>query len=411
MLKKFFDLSKIRRHWNFRNFGLIVLVAGLVLVPLSLSWFLPSARAGFIKKWKERIRQRASSWSRRVRQRVRSWGHQVRQRVRSWGHQVRRRVRSWGHQVRRRVRSWGHQVRRRVRTWGHKAGKRVRTWGHKTGKRVRTWGHKTGQRVRSLAKQQYQGSRRWLDKRYSGLRGTINRWRGRIRYSAAQRIQRIRAKFGEMGTRMVETAKKYGVGAQRAISRYLTRAKGYGLKLIHRSQGLIEKASQYARDPRVQKRVVMGVIAASAVAYYAYKNKDELKYKLVKFGLKNTMITVHGQKKSLHTVISGAILDRAPFLRGTKLGEDPAAVLTYGVVAVAKDDLMNSIQIVPDGKGNLTSINQAINKATGANEATKALQLGSALEGMAMTAAERGVLGVYGKQFVGTYKTLDAVLE
>lgn len=114
-----------------------------------------------------------------------------------------------------------------------------------------------------------------------------------------------------------------------------------------------------------------------------------------------------GQRLPLGNVVFNAILAQAPYLRGTRLAEDPAAVLTYGVVAVGKEDFLNQVHIIPDGSGGMMTINSSLAAAKGADQALAVLQVNSSIEGMAMTAAETGSFGPYGESFVASYRNVE----
>lgn len=219
---------------------------------------------------------------------------------------------------------------------------------------------------------------------------------------------RAKSKFGREAVRLVDyTVAAHGPTAGRAVASYLSKAKKYNEVIIRNSQGVMNKIRDNVRDPKKREKAMHAAILASAVAYYGYAHKNDLKYKAVRYGLQHVSVNVNGRHVSAEEAISSAILRQAPYLRGTRLAEDPAALLTYGVTSIATDDLMNNLAIIPDGSGEMRSINQSLHQVEGADDAIRVLQVSTSMEGMAMSAAENGNLGRYGEDFVASYKNME----
>ena len=232
----------------------------------------------------------------------------------------------------------------------------------------------------------------------------------RVKEKAAQISRRGMASNQAVADAVRRAKSQWGPGAGQAVAAYLSRAKSGGMRIMEQARPIMDRVSTQVRDPRVQRRVALGVLAAAGAAYYLHTHRQDMQYKVLNYGLERTMINVNGSKVSLKDVITSQILRQAPYLKDTRLANDPAAVLSYGVVAVGREDLMNTVAIVPDGRGNLRSVNEAIHNTQGAEQAMSALQMGSSLEGMAMHAADKGVFGVYGQSFTGSYHQLEGSL-
>jgi hypothetical protein len=215
-------------------------------------------------------------------------------------------------------------------------------------------------------------------------------------------------RFSEVTKNRVRSfGKKYGPKAEQGLATFLTVVKGKSKTAEKQLGKIISSTKRWVKNPENRKKAVSGVVVASAVAYYGYKHKDDIKYGVINTTMENVKVPVNGKMISVETLVSQAVCKNAPFLKNSTLAEDPSAVLAYGVTATAKDDLMNKLEIVPDGRGGVVSVNTAVAQASGSEDALAALEISNSLEGMAMVAAEEGHLGVYGKQFAGTYAHIE----
>ncbi len=206
---------------------------------------------------------------------------------------------------------------------------------------------------------------------------------------------------------LMATQKKYGTKVTQVLAVQMTRAEKNGLQAVKKSTALVHEVGRRVRNPRLRQKAMLGAAVAGGVAYYAYTHQDDIKYKTFRYGMDNIRIPLNGRTVPASEVVSKAILQQAPYLRGTRIAEDPAAVLAYGVVAVGKDDLINRVDLVPDGHGGMRTINQTIQSTEHGNEAMAALQLSSSIEGMALNAAAQGELGRYGEEFASSYNTME----
>ncbi|MEW5911776.1 MAG: hypothetical protein AB1814_04425 [Thermodesulfobacteriota bacterium] len=244
-----------------------------------------------------------------------------------------------------------------------------------------------------VAQAQAQGGR-WL----SGLRQRIaETWRAGVSM-----------RHGAQGVREVyDNLNLYGPGAGAAVAVYLKQARDEGVEVVERSRPLIAKISSQVQDPALQSRLILGAIAASAVDYNAGQPQSELALQTLNYCLEGILVPVGQRRLPLKEVISEAVLEKAPYLQDSPLAEDPAAVLAYGTVALGRRDLIRGLPIVPDGRGNLYTVQEAIRRAPQAEDALLALLVGVSLEGMADHASEQGVLGFYGQTFAAAYRNLE----
>jgi hypothetical protein len=73
---------------------------------------------------------------------------------------------------------------------------------------------------------------------------------------------------------------------------------------------------------------------AGAVACYVYRNTqhvtDYAQYKALRYGLEHVKFNVDGKSVGAQDLLVASILKQGPGLQGTRIAEDPAAVLAYG---------------------------------------------------------------------------------
>lgn len=226
--------------------------------------------------------------------------------------------------------------------------------------------------------------------------------------AAAYKVsQKVKGLSQQAKQKITFAREQYGPKAEQGLANLYSVAGKKRNAIEKQLNSNIKSASKWAKDPNTRKKVVSGMIVASAVAYYGYKHQEDVKYLIINSTLESVKVPVNGEMVSAEDLVRNAIIQQAPFLSNTTLAEDPSAVLAYGVTATTKDDLMNKVALVPDGKGGVVSVNTAISQATGSEDALAALQISNSLEGMAMSAAEDGHMGIYGQQFAGTYAMME----
>jgi hypothetical protein len=164
------------------------------------------------------------------------------------------------------------------------------------------------------------------------------------------------------------------------------------------------------RDPEKRKRAMKAVIAGAIALNESHESEDAVKYRTIRFSLQNTHVLVNFRPKSVASVISETILTQAPYLNGTRIADDPVALFAYGIVSMGSDDLMNNFPMIPDGLGGLYTPNQVSDSVESGAQALEALRVVNCLEGMAITAAAQGDLGVYGETFAASYLYMNGVL-
>ena len=167
--------------------------------------------------------------------------------------------------------------------------------------------------------------------------------------SASQMIQRVHGDRGVQAA--VNASRRWGRETGAAVTSYLSRAGQQGMRALESSKPILDRVNQQVRDPRKRQQIALGVMAAAGAAYYIHTHHNEVKYNVINYGLEQTKVPVNGQQVPLKNVITSAVLRQAPYLEGTKLAEDPAAVLAYGVVAVGREDMMNRMEIIPRRPG------------------------------------------------------------
>nr|VFK57371.1 MAG: hypothetical protein BECKTC1821F_GA0114240_101714 [Candidatus Kentron sp. TC] len=192
---------------------------------------------------------------------------------------------------------------------------------------------------------------------------------------------------------------------------FLMASKEKGERAMMRVAPILNKVDEFHRDPRIRKKAVTGILVAAAVGTATYQHRDDLKYLATNKTLETVKVPVNGEMRSLNQLYTDAVLQRAPYLRGSDIAEDPAKMLAYGMTSTAKDDLINHFPIVPDGRGGVTTISTATENVPGAKQALAVLQMEAAVEKMAsnlaVESAASGQFGDHAQTFAVTYRNVD----
>jgi len=224
-----------------------------------------------------------------------------------------------------------------------------------------------------------------------------------------RQIGEVKKRYGAKTHQVIDDViVTYGSRAGERLASVIAKSRSGGVAIARNTAKNMAAIKSKIKDPRTQQKAMKGVAIASAVAYYSYKNRDDIKYKATRHIFENVEVSVNGRNGKLGNVISQAILEKAPYLEGTDIAEDPAAIIAYGLVDVGKRGLMSNLEIMPDGKGGMISVNETIDGSYGTRQTVDALQLGSSLEGMAMNVAEDGQLGTHGQTFAATYGNMES---
>jgi hypothetical protein len=277
--------------------------------------------------------------------------------------------------------------------------------------------------VRERAGERLQQGAQDARERASDLaRGAVDRGKSAVS-DAWDRTRDERARAAEMAR---ERAQAVGQAARErsaiavakgkdVSARILERSGAGAAAIMERTRPVRERIVQQVTDPVKRERAITGAVVAGAIAMYAYRNRqdvvDYVQYKAIRFGLDHTKFNVDGKTITGQDLLVGSILKNFPGLEGTRVAEDPAAVLAYGLAAVPKEELMDRLRIVPDGRGGVTTLNDAIGSAKSVDDAVGALQLSSSVEGMALDMAESGTFGRHASTFAVTYKAMDARIQ
>lgn len=205
--------------------------------------------------------------------------------------------------------------------------------------------------------------------------------------------------------------KRYGAVAGMAAANFLAKNKRAGSRILDRSRHVIKAAAAYSRDPRTRRRAVSAALIAVAMGYAVYRHQDDIKYAVASRALDGISVPVNGEMVSMNAIWTNAILQKAPYLKGTDIAEDPAKIIAYGLVGTAGEDLVNHLEIVPDGKGGVSTVAQTIERSDSGSAALVALQFQSTMEGAGMEAVRSGRLGPNGKLFATAYYDVSTRIE
>lgn len=281
------------------------------------------------------------------------------------------------------------------------AASRARTRANEVASRARSAGLDTQRQFSDAANTYGNSARSTLTNAYSSYS-----------QETLSQISSARSRYGRQATDAIDgIIVSYGSQAGERIASVLAQAEQEGIDIANRFNSVADEISRNIRDPRFRDRVFEGAAVGSAVAYYAYKNQDELEYRATKHLFENVYVPTENGGTPIGELITTAILQQAPELRGTQLAEDPAAVIAYGAVAVGTEDIVNHAHIIPDRSGNLRTVNEAIGGSYGADRALDALLIGSSVEGLALQAAEEGAAGKHAQTFAATYNNMDEAFD
>ncbi len=223
--------------------------------------------------------------------------------------------------------------------------------------------------------------------------------------------EKANKRHGTEGLAAIDQNKiKHGPGVVRSFAEYLARGKRGPLISVKEWEPLLVRIKGSVQDPEKRERAMKAIIAAAGVLNNSHESKDAVTYRAIKFSLQNTHVLVNFRPKSVASVISETILTQAPYLKGTRIADDPVAVFAYGIVSMGSDDMMNHFPMIPDGLGGLYTPKQVFDSVESGAQALEALRVVTCLEGMALTAADHGHLGVYGETFSASYLHMNGVL-
>jgi len=237
---------------------------------------------------------------------------------------------------------------------------------------------------------------------------------GRATAAVLGDLGRVRRLGGEAGLVAVERTiavhgAAAGIGVARALaSGQLPVNERMAADLMQRARPVMDRVAATLKDPAVRDRAIEAAVVAAAVGYYGVRLKQDVGYIATRAVLQNTVIMVDGEPRTAESLITAAVLEQFPMLEGTRLAEDPAAVMAYGVVAVGRDDLMRHARVVPDGRGGTVTVAQALS-ATDLpfGQTADTLLLGASMEGAMLSAAEHGHMGRHAVTFAATQHELD----
>ena len=216
---------------------------------------------------------------------------------------------------------------------------------------------------------------------------------------------------GGMRDKVRTVTNRYGAVAGAVTANFLARNKKAGARILDGSRDVIRAAAAHSRDPRTRRRAVTAVLVAAAAGYAVYRHQDDIKYAVASRALHGVKVPVNGEMVSVNTIWTNAILEKAPYLEGTDIAEDPAKIIAYGLVGTAGRDLATNLEIVPDGRGGVATVAQTIERQDTGSAALAALQFQSTMEGAGMEAMQSGRLGPNGKLFATAYYDVSTQIE
>jgi len=336
-----------------------------------------------------------------ARERARRAEQMTAERLRSAQRQAATRSRQLATQAAQRGRSTGESVWKRATSFGGQALNSVREKSSPLFQKARMAGVAAASRVRAAAARFGEAGKDRVAMTYRRASSTF-----------LKNVKQVKRNYGERGHALVdEFAARYGPRAAKFSARYLSTVRKGGVQALAKGRAIAATVGTRVRDPAVRQKAIHAAIVAGAVAFYVHQHKSDIEYRVLDYGLDHVQIPTRTGPKSLSAVYTDAVLGRAPYLEGTDLAEDPAALLAFGVGDVTRKDLLNHVDIIPDGRGGRHSIAEAVSANSSASEAMEALQVSESLEGIAFDADEHGKLGRHGESFVSTYHGMEKRFE
>jgi hypothetical protein len=407
----------------------IIAIFLLFSVGLSLQAISLDSDAGWrdkVQSYTNKAREKTQSYSDQAREKARSYSNKAREKTQSYSNQAREKARSYSNKAHEKTQGYSDQVREKARNYSNKAREKTQSYSNQARETVRDYSNRAHGTAQDYARV-YENKSKQAKK--FGVNASQRVHDASLRYGSAgkqklanaynsmserslKNIKAVRYNLGETGHRLVEdTMVRYGRLAGETVAAVLARSNKHGQEILTRSRDSMDLVKKRVRDPVVRERAIAGAVAATAVGYYAYEHRDEIQYKAIKLGMENVRVPVNGELTSVEDLYTVQILQRAPYLKGTKIAEDPAALLAYGAVSVGKEDFIEHAPIIPSKSGEMRSIGGTIESSDRASDAISALQVSTNWEGMAMEAAEHGQFGRHGENFAATYQSMESTFE
>ena len=285
-------------------------------------------------------------------------------------------------------------------------------------KRITSYGSKTKKKnkVTTTLKTYREKTKRFTDravKKSRNVAKSIDRSRRKIMTGMPRGVSRhtVATLGSGLRDRVRTVTHRYGAAAGAATADFLAKNKRAGARILDRSRHVIKAAAAYSRDPRTRRRAVTAALVAAATGYAVYRHQDDIKYAVASRALDGVKVPVNGKMVSMNAIWTTAILQMAPYLEGSDIAEDPAKIITYGLISTAGRDLVNRLEIVPDGKGGVRTVAQTIERSDSESGVLAALQFQSTMEGAGMEAMRTGRLGPNGKLFATAYYDVSTRIE
>jgi len=118
--------------------------------------------------------------------------------------------------------------------------------------------------------------------------------------------------------------------------------------------------AHWAGDPKNQEKVFAGVRTALEVRTRYQKGKSELFGRAVDVLGNQVQVEVNGRRMTLNQASSQFIRERAPFLEGSSLAEEPVEALVYTLVAGDKGFAFREMKVVRNRQGQYVSCQELL---------------------------------------------------
>ncbi len=302
--------------------------------------------------------------------------------------------------------------------WMDKARSKVGGTVNRTRNATRNTVNRARNATRNTVKRTRNATRNTVNRARNATRNTVKRTQNK--FSSARKIGRQKVvnaieKSNHLTSHARQVARssaqRLGRKGGQVVAEYLEKTRSKGVDVVKKSIPLLAKIRKRVADPKIRRRMLAATLVAAGTGIAIYQNRDDIKYIALRNGMQAVHVQVNGETKSAEDIYRDAVLARAPYLAGTTIADDPAAMMAYGVTATVKHDLMNNVRIVPDGRGGVTSVNGAVGGATGAEGGLAALQVGASLEGMAIETANSGQLGPNARTFAAAYSNANDKID
>jgi hypothetical protein len=199
--------------------------------------------------------------------------------------------------------------------------------------------------------------------------------------NGAMLINVMRAKGARTGDKICATFSKLGGTAGKSVLRayqnhkYIVASKihdaydKYGSRIGYKTQQIANRAKNCKYKFRNMNIDEEKVVNAAVKTILLYDKLDSVKKEATQKAILTASNKIevqdrYGRKLSLNQHYKNFIDEKAPYLKGTSIGDNPAEVVTYGLIYRDKGYLVSEMKIIKNKNGEFCSIREAVKSKT-----------------------------------------------